>query len=79
MILSDLDVHREQMGDQALYFDRLSAESLADTLQQFQPLVESQRQQKIKNSRKAAVKLVTRFGENFTRLAEDCVKERVEQ
>ena len=76
MLLSDLDVHREQMGDGALYFNRHSAESLADTLQQFQPLDDAQRQAMIDDARIAAAQRVTRFGEEFIRLAESCIKRR---
>lgn len=38
MVLSDLAVHREQAGEQATYFDRHSAESLAQSLSGFVPL-----------------------------------------
>jgi glycosyltransferase involved in cell wall biosynthesis len=35
MVLSDLEVHREQAGDKATFFDRYSAESLAQSLSGF--------------------------------------------
>ena len=41
MILSDLDVHREQVGDAARYFDRHSAQSLAQALGEPMPQVRS--------------------------------------
>jgi len=37
MLLSDLDVHREQMGAKARYFQRDSAQALADVLEQAPP------------------------------------------
>ncbi len=74
MLLSDLDVHREQMQEQAVYFDRHSAESLADALAGFQPLDESQRQERIGKAVIDAAKRVRQFGENFTQLAESCVR-----
>ncbi len=73
MLLSDLDVHREQMGEQASYFDRGSPQALADALQGFEVPDEERREEMIEQARVAARHRVTRFGENFTRLAEDCV------
>lgn len=73
MLLSDLDVHREQMGDQASYFDRNSADSLADALEHFQDPDEARREAMIEQARIAASRRVSSFGEDFTRLAEDCV------
>ncbi len=37
LILSDLDVNREQAGDAAVYFDRYDAQSLADVLASVRP------------------------------------------
>ena len=45
MLLSDLDVHREQAGCKATYFDRYSAQSLADALRQFEAPSDTVRQQ----------------------------------
>ena len=45
MLLSDLDVHREQAGCEATYFDRYSAQSLADALRQFEALSDTVRRQ----------------------------------
>ena len=43
MVLSDLDVHREQGADQATYFDRTSAQALAQTLSNYVPLDDEKR------------------------------------
>jgi glycosyltransferase involved in cell wall biosynthesis len=72
MLLSDLDVHREQMGSDAAYFDRHSAQSLADALDEFVPLDESQRSQRSKDAREAALQRVNRFALDFVELAEYC-------
>ena len=75
MLLSDLEVHREQMGEKASYFERQSAASLADALQRFQPLAQSQRQAMIDSAQVSAGQRVSRFGDDFTRLVESCVKQ----
>lgn len=74
MVLSDLVVHREQMGTQAAYFDRTSAQSLADALQSFQPLNETLREQMVSAARCAAEERVRHFGEDFANLAEGCIQ-----
>lgn len=74
MLLSDLDVHREQMGDQATYFDPHSSQSLADVLQYFQPLKEARRKQLACDARRDAELRVRGFGEDFARLAESCAQ-----
>lgn len=74
MVLSDLSVHKEQMGDQAIYFARNSAPSLADVLEKFVVLDESQRQSLQEKARVVALDKVEKFSENFARLAEDCLK-----
>jgi glycosyltransferase involved in cell wall biosynthesis len=63
MLLSDLDVHREQMGEEAIYFDRHSAQSLADALGAFVPLNEMQRELRVNAAREAALKRVERFAQ----------------
>ena len=75
MLLSDLEVHHEQMGENACYFERQSAASLADALQRFQPLEKSQRQVMINSAQVSAGQRVSRFGDDFTRLVESCVKQ----
>lgn len=79
MILSDLTVHKEQMGAKAIYFNRHSAESLADALHHFQPLDELKRSQCTDEAKQEAVQNVIRFGEKFAYLIESCTKHRTKQ
>lgn len=72
MLLSDLDVHQEQMGNDALYFDRNSAKSLADALGGYVPLDEALRAQRVEAARVAAQERVERFARDFAELAGDC-------
>jgi len=74
MILSDLDVHKEQMRDEAVYFDRHSAESLAQTLENFVPMGISQREEALLKASESANQRVKQFAENFTNLADACSK-----
>lgn len=76
MLLSDLDVHREQMGKDAGYFDRHSAQSLADALDEYVPLNESQRMLLAESAREAAHERVERFARDFVELSGHCVLER---
>lgn len=64
LILSDLDVHREQAGDQARYFDRFSPESLAQVLE------ESNNQSRLGaiELSKRSEKLMTDFASDFVSL-----------
>ena len=71
MLLSDLDVHREQMGEKATYFQRYCPASLANALQHFPNLDEIQREKLAEDARRRVDQRVIRFGENFVRLAED--------
>jgi len=72
-VLSNLDVHREQMGEQAIYFDRNSARSLADALEEFVVLPKLQREQLAGLARDAALENVKQFAEDFADLVESCV------
>lgn len=72
MLLSDLEVHREQMSNDALYFDRHSAQSLADALDAYVPLDQAQRAQQAAAARLAAIQRVERFALDFVELAGDC-------
>lgn len=73
MLLSDLAVHREQMGEQATYFERNSAQSLADALGGFVALPQTQREQLADAAMDAALHRVERYAEDFTSLAEFCL------
>lgn len=72
MVLSDLEVHREQMEQDALYFDRHSAQSLADALDGFIPLDESQRMRRADAARIAALQRVEQFARDFVDIAGYC-------
>jgi glycosyltransferase involved in cell wall biosynthesis len=70
MLLSDIDVHREQMGEDAIYFERHSAQSLADALDAFMPLSEAQREHLGDSAREDAFQRVARFAQDFADLVE---------
>ena len=73
MLLSDLAVHREQAGDQARYFDRTSAASLADALRAFEVLSPPQREQLAAAARGDAEQRVRRFAAEFVAVAQRCL------
>jgi glycosyltransferase involved in cell wall biosynthesis len=75
MVLSDLDVHREQMGDRAIYFERNSAQSLADVLEKLNVLDEAQRELLADAARADAASRVRKFSDDFADLVEDCIKQ----
>lgn len=70
MLLSDLDVHREQMEDAAIYFNRFSAEDLADALLGFPVMGLSQRRELADRARTDSIRRVKRFGDEFADLVE---------
>lgn len=70
MLLSNLDVHREQMGAAATYFNRCSAEDLADALQNFPVLDMPQRRDMADLARIDSVQRVKRFGDEFADLVD---------
>lgn len=76
MLLSDLAVHREQAGDQATYFDRRSAEALAQGLSGFVPLSPDKRKALRDAARVQANERVNRFANEFVELALAAAGER---
>ena len=70
MLLSDIDVHREQMGARATYFNPHSSASLADALLCFPDLDEIRREQLFDEARLATHLRLKQFGEDFVSLAE---------
>lgn len=72
MILSDINVHKEQMGDGALYFDRHSAQSLADALSNFIPMDYTQRILCTQRAKEIAMQRTRNFVDNFAALLNDC-------
>jgi glycosyltransferase involved in cell wall biosynthesis len=71
MLLSDLDVHHEQMGSDARYFRRDSAEALAELLQAVPPFDGSMREHALYAARRSAEARVRGFAEAFAHLALD--------
>lgn len=76
LVLSDLDVHREQAASAATYFERHSAASLADVLEAARPLTVAQREQCLRDARVAADQRVRQFATDFVTLVTDCVANR---
>lgn len=72
MILSNLAVHQEQMGAEAVYFDRHSAEALVAALENFKPMGLQAREQKSIEARQDATLRVQVFAQAFCRLVVDC-------
>lgn len=68
MILSDLAVHREQAGDVATFFDRHSADELAQVLSRFEPLSMDQRLVLRDEAGLQAGERVNRFAKEFVEL-----------
>jgi glycosyltransferase involved in cell wall biosynthesis len=76
MVLSDLDVHREQAGDKATYFDRTSADSLADALGNFQTSTKEVRQEEIVTAQLLACENVARFANDFVHLIHRVIEDK---
>lgn len=65
MLLSDLPVHREQAGDNATYFDRHSAVSLADALQSLQPCLPAESERRSRVALVDTAHRIKRFADDF--------------
>lgn len=74
MLLSDLPVHREQMGQNAVYFDRFSALDLAEHLGNFAALAEHEREAAVANAQAEAEERACAYAERFVRLVQDAVR-----
>lgn len=74
LILSDLDVHREQAGLDAVYFDRHSSMALAEALADFGPLSAQDRQQRQSLAGRDANARVKIFAEEFVGVATECCR-----
>lgn len=72
-ILSDLPVHREQMGDAATYFDPHDPESLASALESFVPVSPSERLQRAIAGRQEVERRYRAYARNFADLCEETV------
>ena len=76
MMLSDLEVHREQMGEHAIYFQRKSAHSLANALEGIEATDPAQRELQVEAARDAALQRAEQFARDFVSLAKHCVSQR---
>jgi len=70
MLLSDLDVHCEQAGDQAVYFDRQDPAALARALAEFKRLPVDERSTQAARAQIDAQARVAKFADDFASLAE---------
>lgn len=76
LILSDLDVHREQAGAEAIYFDRHSGAALAEALGGFRALSAGEREERQLQAGRDAQARVKTFAEEFLAVARHCCAER---
>jgi glycosyltransferase involved in cell wall biosynthesis len=74
LVLSDLDVHIEQAGREAIYFQRHSAQSLADALVAAVPSTAGQREQALAEAQARAQVRTQQFAAAFASLVCDCPK-----
>jgi glycosyltransferase involved in cell wall biosynthesis len=72
-LLSDLPVHREQMGDAATYFDPRDPESLASALESFVPISASERRERAVAARQEGERRYRAFASRFADLCEEVV------
>ena len=76
MLLSDLEVHREQAGKCASYFSKHSAESLASAMEGIQPLSVAERQSRRELARIEAQSRAKRFAKEFVTLVREVASRR---
>ena len=74
MLLSDLPVHKEQMGLNAVYFDRFSAQDLAERLGNFTAVAEHEREAAVANAQAEAEERASAYAERFVRLVQDAMR-----
>lgn len=65
LIVSNLDVHREQLGDRAVYFDPLSPQYIAETIADFKPFSAAEREAMMAAARVDAERRVAEFVADF--------------
>ncbi len=65
MLLSDLPVHREQAGSNAVYFDRHSADSLADALQSLPLCSPEDSEQRSREAMADTAQRIKKFSDDF--------------
>jgi glycosyltransferase involved in cell wall biosynthesis len=74
LLLSDLQVHQEQAGEEARYFDRYSSESLARALTEFKPVSRLERVARAQRGIALAEARVRTFARDFSRVVECAVE-----
>jgi glycosyltransferase involved in cell wall biosynthesis len=77
LILSDLAIHREQVGEIAHFFDRWSADSLAETLYKFRSVHYTERERKKNDATADSERRFSEFAEKFMKVTEACYREVV--
>lgn len=77
MILSDIPVHREQAGENAVYFDHSSPEALANILISFSPLGPKERKMQIDLARDSAKMRVKCFALEFFEIVQKTMQRRL--
>jgi glycosyltransferase involved in cell wall biosynthesis len=75
LILSDLAIHREQVGEIAHFFDRWSADSLAETLTKFRSAHYTERERKKNDAAADSERRFSEFAEKFMKVTEACYRE----
>lgn len=75
LILSNLTVHREQVGEKAHFFDRWSADSLAETLTRFTPKHCIKRESLKKDAAADSEIRFSEFAKKFMKVTEACYQE----
>jgi len=71
MLLSDLPVHKEQMGRNAVYFDRLSAEDLANKLAKYMAFALGKRKKTIASAQAEANRRAVKYARQFVKLVRE--------
>jgi glycosyltransferase involved in cell wall biosynthesis len=73
LLLSNIAVHREQAGEDAIYFETGDAKALARALEAFAPLSADARKAREDRARSESAMRVRQFGERFATLVEACM------
>ncbi len=76
MILSDLPVHREQMGDGAIYFDPHDPQALAAALRHWRPLDPEERRARAQAQRGEAARRVATYASDFVQFLQFTCRQR---
>ncbi len=77
LLLSDLEVHREQAGNAAIYFERHNVASLADAMAGVRPLSIMQHEQRLREAQAWARQRLAQFAADFASLMANCAGARL--